>query len=114
MFAATEYDSVYAFDADNPSGGQLWTASMLAAGETPIPSSGSPKPWIGITATPAIDLSTNTMYVVSEQKGPSGGTFKIHALDILTGKEKAGSPAPVTSSCRPRYLEARSPLRPHA
>jgi hypothetical protein len=97
VFVATEYDSVYAFDADDVSVGKLWQTSLLAAGETPL-SGGNPKPWIGITATPAIDLSTNTMYVVSEQKTASGNNFRLHALNILTGLEKSGSPVVIEAS----------------
>ena len=76
VFVATEYDSVYAFDADDVSVGKLWQTSLLAAGETPL-AGGNPQPWIGITATPAIDMSSNTMYVVSAQKTASSGTFQI-------------------------------------
>jgi len=97
VFAATEYDSVYAFDADDSTVGQLWKASLLAAGETPL-AGGNPSPWIGVTATPAIDLASNTMYVVSEQKTASGGAFKLHALNILTGAEKSGSPVAIQAS----------------
>jgi hypothetical protein len=97
VFVATEYDSVYAFDADNSSVGQLWKTSLLQSGETPL-AGGNPKPWIGVTATPAIDTSTNTMYVVSAQDSGGTGTFRLHALDILTGNEKAGSPVNVTAS----------------
>lgn len=97
VFVATEYDSVYAFDADDNSVGQLWKTSLLASGETPL-SGGNPQPWIGVTATPAIDLSSNTMYVVSEQKTASGGAFKLHALNILTGQEKSGSPVVIQAS----------------
>ena len=97
VFVATEYDSVYAFDADDSSVGQLWKTSLLQAGETPL-AGGNPKPWIGITATPAIDLSSSTIYVVSAQKTASGNNFRLHALNILTGQEKSGSPVAVNAS----------------
>ncbi len=97
VFVATEYDSVYAFDADDSSVGQLWKTSLLQAGETPL-AGGNPKPWIGITATPAIDMSSSTIYVVSEQKTASGNNFRLHALNILTGQEKSGSPVVIQAS----------------
>src|SRR6185312_1432621 len=54
VFAATENDSVYAFDADHfGDGSPLWKTSLLQPGETPQPG-GNPKPWIGITSTPVI------------------------------------------------------------
>ena len=98
VFAATEYDSVYAFDADNHGDGTpLWKASFLQKGETPQPG-GNPKPWIGITSTPAIDLPTQTMYVVSAQQSSGGSFFRLHALDISSGAEKSGSPVVITGS----------------
>ena len=98
VFAATEYDSVYAFDADNYGDGTpLWKTSLLAKGETPQPG-GNPKPWIGITSTPAIDLHTQTMYVVSAQQASGASFFRLHALDIATGAERANSPVIVSAA----------------
>lgn len=114
-FVATQADSVYAFDAD--SGGAscapLWHASLLDSahgafpGETTVPSYGTGdlvgqgfgdiSPEVGVTSTPVIDLSTNTMYVVSKSVDPSGPTFyqRLHALDLLTGNEKSSGPATI-------------------
>src|SRR4051812_45757611 len=33
LYVATEHDSVYAFDADDPAAGQLWKTSLLKSGE---------------------------------------------------------------------------------
>jgi uncharacterized protein YjdB len=98
LFAATENDSVYAFDADSnsgSSGGLLWKVSLLQSGETPL--SGPISPVTGITSTPAIDTTTNTMYVVSTQTSAAGGTFRLNALDITTGLQKYGGPVTITA-----------------
>jgi hypothetical protein len=47
-----------------------------------------------------IDVNTQTMYVVSAQKGSGGGFFRLHALDITTGVERAGSPVVVSASVK--------------
>ena len=99
LFAATENDTVYAFDADNNTGtnaNPLWQVSLLQPGETPI-LDGPIKPVEGVTSTPAIDLTTNTMYVVSMQATATAGTFRLNALDITTGAQRAGSPVQITA-----------------
>lgn len=116
LYVATEHNSVYAFDADNPGGGPLWHVSFIdpANGITTVPyqDTGSPPgytgpgpvmpggcgdlvPEIGITGTPVIDPATNTLYVVAKTKEVSGATVayehRLHALDIATGAARPGS-----------------------
>jgi hypothetical protein len=106
VFAATEYDSVYAFDADHfGDGSPLWKTSLLQPGETPQPG-GNPKPWIGITSTPVIDLNTQTMYVVSAQKGAGDSFFRLHALNIVTGAERSGSPVVIQATAKGSNAES--------
>ena len=65
IYVATENDSVYAFDADQP-GPALWQKSFIdpANGITAVPASdlecGDLAPIIGITATPVIDPGRRT------------------------------------------------------
>lgn len=68
---ATEHDSIYAFAAGNPNGGKpLWKKSLIdpAHGITTVSSAALDctdlVPEIGITGTPVIDPTTETLYVV--------------------------------------------------
>lgn len=98
VLIATEHDSVYAFDADQyGNGSPLWQVSLLQAGETPL-SNGSIKPYEGVTSTPVIDPTSNTLYVLSSQSAGSNSFFRLHALDITTGAEKFGGPIVVNAS----------------
>jgi hypothetical protein len=108
VFVATEHDSVYAFDADSGNGTNnppLWQVSLInaAAGET-VPSAAdvmncnSIMPEVGITGTPVIDPSTQTLYVAAMTKQNYLMFQRLHALDIRTGAERPGSPVLITAT----------------
>lgn len=101
VFIATEHDQVYAFDT--ASGAQLWATNLL--GNKNLLTMASPissndvnctdlVPEIGVTGTPVIDTTTNTMYLVAAVKQydmVSGTTTfhqQMHALDLTTGLDK--------------------------
>ncbi len=110
VFVATVGDTVYAYDADDPAATTpLWKQSLLLAGERPVRNtdmfgacngnytdfSGN----IGVVGTPVIDRVTSTLYVVSRSR-MVGGQFvqRLHALSILDGSERAGSPVVIQAS----------------
>ncbi len=99
LYVATENDTVYAFDADNyGTGAPLWQVSLLQSGETAL-TGGAIAPTEGVTSTPVIDPSTNTLYVVSVQtSAANGATFRLSALDITTGAQKFGGPVTIMAS----------------
>ncbi len=102
LFVATENDSVYAFDADTFT--QLWQNPLLSGtGESPSGDHGcgQVEPTIGVTSTPVIDLTAGahgTIFVVA--MSISGGVYhqRLHALDLATGNEQAGSPVLIAAT----------------
>ncbi len=100
VLVATQHNSVYAFDADDPAASvPLWQVNLGPSAPTPNPDFGNRygayhdiNPEVGITSTPVIDLSTNTIYVVAFIKKSGGYQHRLHALNLLTGQDKAGSP----------------------
>src|SRR5437588_4438936 len=117
IVVATQHDSVYAFDADTNASPcvPLWQANLIdaahggTAGEASVASGsgglvgsgfGDLSPEVGITGTPVIDLSTNTLYIVSKSAiaNPSSFFQRLHALNLTSGNEKAGSPVAIDNS----------------
>ena len=93
VLVATENDTVYAFDADGSQTTPLWSTSLG------IPSPRNDvegiSPQLGVTSTPVIDITTNTLYVLAET---NSGPFYLHALDVTSGAEKFGGPVSVTGT----------------
>ncbi|MGH9748238.1 MAG: immunoglobulin domain-containing protein [Candidatus Acidiferrales bacterium] len=102
VYVVTEHDSVYAYDADTFA--QLWKVSMLGAGETPseaVNGCGQVSPEIGITSTPVIDLNAGangTIFLVAMSKSGTTYIHRVHALDLTTGADLAGSPVTVQAT----------------
>jgi Putative Ig domain len=118
VFVATAHDSLFAFDADASPCVKLWQVSLIdaahgaTAGETPVPSgptnylvgsgSGDITPEVGVIGTPVIDSASGTLYVVSKSTATRFDTTlfyqRLHAIDVMTGLEKASSPVVIQGS----------------
>ncbi len=104
LYVATEHNTVYAFDADDSKGTILWQKNL--GGSVPsqdvCAASGcfyeDITPEIGITSTPAIDVSKHVIYVVAKNKDSDKSYhFRLHALNIISGAEMPGSPTEVSA-----------------
>jgi hypothetical protein len=101
LYVATEHDSVYAIDAD--SGTIYAKVSLIPAGGTTVNSlsdlnCGDLEPEVGITGTPVIDPTRNTLYVVAKSKVNGSIVQHLHALSTLTLAENFGSPVQIQAS----------------
>jgi len=102
LFVATEHGTVYGADADT--GSIVWQISTLASGEEPSDDRGCSQvtPEIGVTSTPAIDLSAGphgAIYLIGMSKDRSGNYHqRLHALDVTTGAEQFGGPKEIQAS----------------
>lgn len=121
LVVATQHDSVYVFDADANPCVLYWQVNLLdtlhggTTGEHPVTWNdvgfcyGDIYPEIGVTGTPVIDATTNTIYVVSASEsnaqnsgncaGATGNFYhRLHALDVTTGSEKYNAPVTIAAS----------------
>ena len=110
VFAATQHDGVYAFDADGGPGRdtciQLWQRSFIDPdnGITPVPQPhlGQPPditPELGITSTPVINADTGRLFVIAKTEEIRDSTGEcqdptcrhfvqtLYALDVTTGQD---------------------------
>ena len=106
VFVATVNNTIYAFDGDN--GKVFWKRNFTAPGMRPPTNvdmtgacGGSYRDFsgnIGIVGTPVIDSTTATMYFVA--RSTSNGAFvqHLHAVNILSGNEAAGSPVAIRAT----------------
>ncbi len=112
VYVATMADSVYAFDADSNAGSNaspLWWMNFTdpangittASGKEYLPCSGGKTTGFtqeGIAGTPAIDTTTNTIYLVAKTLENGTVVHRLHALDITTGQEKFGGPIQIAAT----------------
>jgi hypothetical protein len=102
VYVGTENDSVYAFDADGGPATPLWHRSFTGPGVVAVPCGDTGTceiyPTLGITGTPVIDATSNTLYVVSFTLEGTTYYQRLHALDITSGAEKFGGPIVIHAS----------------
>src|SRR5207302_1982727 len=55
-------------------------------------------PVVGALATPVIDPASATMFFTTKTLENGAYVYKLHALDIATGMERAGAPVTITGS----------------
>jgi hypothetical protein len=117
VYVCTLNDSVYAFDADDPTAtNAYWQLSFVgflngtnsvaprntdmtgACGGNYRDFSGN----IGIVSTPVIDPVSGTIYLVARTKEMTATTTnfvqRLHALDIRTGAQRPNSPVVITAT----------------
>jgi hypothetical protein len=106
VLIATVNNTVYAYDGDD--GTLYWQKSFTAPGMRPPTHldmsgacSGSYTDFsgnIGIVGTPVIDAGTGAMYFVARSTTGTDFVQFLHAVNIVDGSEKPGSPTQITAT----------------
>ena len=92
LLVATEDDMVYALDAER--GNAIWSRSLGSAIPLASLDCGNIDP-LGITGTPVIDESTQTIYLAAGIRDSSGPHHRIFALSLKDGSPRAGWPVDI-------------------
>ncbi|MGA2015169.1 MAG: PQQ-binding-like beta-propeller repeat protein, partial [Solirubrobacteraceae bacterium] len=96
VVAATENDTVYAFDEST--GAMVWRVSVgtpVPAGELPC---GDISPTVGITSTPVIDPASGEVFVVADTwdgSDPGSIAHEMYGLHLSDGSVVSGFPVAV-------------------
>jgi hypothetical protein len=110
VYVATMHNSVYAFDADDPTVTEpLWHATLEPSIKLPDVNIGPVDQHghsiyhdiafeVGILSTPVISIDNNVIYVVNTTKNNNGYAHMLHALDLTTGVEQLGGPVQIGAS----------------
>src|ERR1700730_11470111 len=108
VYVATQNNSVYAYDADDPDpdAAPLWKVNLGRAAVTPNGDFARIRyvplhdlfPEVGMTGTPVIDLPSGTLYVVALTRELGAYHHRLHALDITSGRERFAGPIDIGGS----------------
>ncbi len=108
VYAATVNNTVYAIDADQPV--IYWSKNYSVAGQRAPKNSdmtgacGGNGHYLdfsgnmGIVGTPVVDPATQTLYFVARSTDGTSFSQHLHAVDLATGAERAGSPQLITAT----------------
>jgi hypothetical protein len=93
VIVATERNQVYSFDSET--GAKKWSRDLGPAYQASLLPCGDLYPDLGVTATPVIDTTTNTIYLTHKTFAPGSTTdaaYYLDALDATTGAQRSGFP----------------------
>jgi len=95
VIVCTANNTVYAFDADSAAvSAPYWSTNLGPADTTPNnpPASPNSEPSLGIISTPVIVRSLSAIFVTAATRENGHRVYRLHSLDITTGKENTNSP----------------------
>jgi len=106
VYIATVNNTIYAYDGDT--GRMYWKKNFTQPGMRPPKNTdmtgacgGHYEDFtgnIGIVGTPVIDRASNTIYFVTRSTTDSTFVQYLHAVNIVNGHEKSGSPVKITAT----------------
>ena len=112
LIVATEANWIYRMDPEN--GTVFWSKSLGVPWNAGDIGCGDLTPTIGVTGTPVLDDTTETIYLVSKtyNSGTSGpAAYWMHALDLFTGRERANFPVKIQGAAQNNASASFNPTK---
>ncbi len=106
LIVVTEANHVYGLNPET--GAILWQRAFGNAFDATTIGCPDLKPTVGITSTPVVDTTTNTVYVVNKEyvSGTSGATkYLLHALNATTGVDRTNFPTTLAGHADNRNVD---------
>jgi hypothetical protein len=94
VYIVTENDTVYAID--DSAGTVLLSRNLGKPVQSPLGCNNN-GPNVGITATPVIDATSSTLYLIAYTQDSGGPAYRLHALDLGSLTDKT-TPQVITAS----------------
>jgi uncharacterized protein (TIGR03437 family) len=94
VLVATMHNTLYAFDADHADVA-VWQINFGSSVASVNYGFRDAFPEVGILSTPAVNAATGIIYCVSDHFHDGLYEYRLHAVDIATGLEQAGSPVSI-------------------
>ncbi|MCW2983166.1 MAG: legume lectin beta domain protein, partial [Conexibacter sp.] len=101
VIVATERNQIYSLDSET--GARRWTRDLGPSYPASAVNCGDLYPDLGVTATPVIDTTTNTIYLTHKTyaAGTTGpAAYYLDALDAATGANRTGFPKKLTGTAQ--------------
>ena len=103
IYAVTQRNSVFAYDADQMTPPLLlWSVNLGASVPSNTFSNGYTDiaPEVGILSTPVIDPARGVIYLVTTNLSGTTPAYSLHGLSLATGKETLNGPAVIKASVK--------------
>ncbi|MCW2995052.1 MAG: legume lectin beta domain protein [Conexibacter sp.] len=101
VIVATERNQVYSLDAET--GAKKWSRNLGPSFPADLIGCADLTPDLGVTATPVIDTTTNTIYLTYKTYAPGSTTdaaYYLIALDASTGAVRSGFPTLISGTAQ--------------
>jgi outer membrane protein assembly factor BamB len=106
VYVATMRNTLMAVDADT--GEEIWRFNAGPPVQAELYQFFDIQGHVGILSTPVIDLPSRTLFLVSNNHINGEFLYRLHAVDIVTGRPRPNSPTTIEASVEGRSIDSEA------